>query len=91
MTRFLSGNRNWLFGYRSTMSMKSHKHFDYANRIMGTATAVFGLLYLGLLILSEKYTYIHLSNWINGVIVFGFFAILILVVELLLRQKFGDK
>lgn len=89
MTRMMCANRNWLFGYRSSMSMKSHKHFDFANKIAGTATMIFGILYLGLLLVSDYLIRFDLAGWPNAIIVVSFFLVLILIVEISLRKKFG--
>ena len=87
--RILSENRNWIFGYRSVWSLKSHKHYDFANRIAGVATFVFGLLYLSILLYGERFFNFSLEGITKRVVIFTYFITVISVIEIRLRRKFG--
>ncbi len=84
----LSDNRNWIFGYRSSWSLKSHKHYDFANRIAGISTFLFGLVYFAILLYGDDYLNFSLEGIPKRIVFFSYFLSVILFIELRLRQKF---
>jgi uncharacterized membrane protein len=86
--RLLSDNRNWFFGYRSGWALKSHQHYNFANKIAGVATFALGLFYLLILHFGDDYLGFTLEGIPKGLIFIFYFVIMIIFIELRLRQKF---
>lgn len=89
--RLLSENRNWIFGYRTSWSMKSHRHYSFANKIGGMGTFIFGLFYLSVLLYGDDYLNFNLEGLPKRLVILTYFTSLVVVIEIGLRRKFPNE
>lgn len=87
---FLRGNRNWIFGYRSPMAIRTHKNYAYANGIYGTGMTLISVVYLFVLFWFPR-LYATLSITEHLIVVVSYFALLFIIIEIKLRQFFKDQ
>jgi len=86
---FLRSNRNWIFGYRSTRSLKSHDRFAYANVIFGVGMMLIGIGYFIWLYELEGILE-GVPFWQQLSCVGSFLLLLFLIIEIKLTQHFKE-
>lgn len=82
----LRNNRNWIFGYRTNRSLRSHATFAYANRIFGLGMIIIGSLYFLWLWFVEG-SVVMTTFWQHVLFLTAYFILLLFFIETRLGRR----